>query len=95
MCLQQLCKIARSQSEKTGTSLESTVTLAPESDNEISETEYFDDSGSELEDIFDEKVSKQVLFIPDDVVQLMSLHNVDPVNQPDLIFPDDNLNQNL
>ena len=95
MCLQQLCKIARSQSEKTGTSLESTVNLAPESDNEISETECFDDSGSELEDIFDEKVSKQVLFIPDDVVQLMSLHNVDPVNQPNLIFPDDNLNQNL
>ena len=95
MCLQQLCKISRSQSEKTGTSLESTVNLAPESDNEISETEYFDDSGSELEDIFDEKVSKQVLFIPDDVVQLMSLHNVDPVNQPNLIFPDDNLNQNL
>ena len=95
MCLQQLCEIARSQSEKTGTSLESTVNLAPESDNEISETEYFDDSGSELEDIFDEKVSKQVLFIPDDVVQLMSLHNVDPVNQPNLIFPDDNLNQNL
>ena len=95
MCLQQLCKIARSQSEKIGTSLESTVTLAPESDNEISETEYFDDSGSELEDIFDEKVSKQVLFIPDDVVQLVSLHNVDPVNQPNLIFSDDNLNQNL